>query len=199
MTEDMVQAQGDTLEDALEVAAQQLGVARSAVEFKYDREHLAAGASTVRIFAKVKSAETIAREAEEAERRAREPAREERSRDDRPRREGRDRDSRGPRRDGGPGGRDGRRDGRDGPPRNGQRFGERREPRKDPERDEQLREKARGLAKLVLAGEGPQSIPDLNSYERHLVHTVVAEAGGLASRSEGEELRKTVHIERAEG
>jgi hypothetical protein len=65
------------------------------------------------------------------------------------------------------------------------------------ERDEKLKETARGLARRALDGEAV-SIPDLNSYERHLVHTIVAETPGLASHSVGEGLRKTVHIARAE-
>lgn len=68
--------------------------------------------------------------------------------------------------------------------------------KRDPERDEQLRQKARGLAERVLAGEPAQSIDDLNSYERHLVHEVVAQLGnGLHSESApGEERRKTITI-----
>lgn len=70
-------------------------------------------------------------------------------------------------------------------------------PKNDPVRDEELRQRARDVARQVLEGESPLTIDDLNSYERHIVHTVVAETGGLTSQSIGEGLRKNVQIARA--
>jgi|GEM_PF-2261005 len=111
-----------------------------------------------------------------------------RSREDRPRR---DDDDRGPRR----GGRDGeqrtqRRGGRegDGPTDRGARRGGRDDapPReKDPARDAKLVEQATEFAKAVLEGGDSKTLDDLNSYERHLVHTAVREVEGVVSRSVG--------------
>lgn len=193
MSDETIQVEGETLEAALQAAATQLEVGRDAVAYKYDREHLASGASTVRIFASKKSAEVMEREAKA---RAAEPPPSEARRDDRPRRDDRGgrRDDRGPPRGRGRDDRGGRRDDRgdrgrserrdQGPPR-----------RNTPEDDERLREAARVLVKQVLAGEGPRTMESLNSYERHLVHTIAADAGGLKTYSSGEGLRKTVHIE----
>jgi predicted RNA-binding protein Jag len=145
-TEDTVAVEGNTLEDALQEAVAVLGVPRSLVEFEYDRDHLASGATTVRVFARKRV--------------------------------------RGPRTgDQGEAGDRGRR---------GPRPIDRNSP-EIKERDEKLRTRARELVEKVNAGEGRQSIPELNSYERHLVHTIAAEAG-LASHSEGEALRKTIYI-----
>ena len=163
MSKPTVEVEGESLQDALAKAAALLGIERDAVDFEYDREHLAAGASTVRIFAYAMDAEELAKaRARRAEEAARAPApRDDRPREDRPRR-----DDRGPR----------------------------PKPEKDPVRDEEIRTQARVIAERVKAGEGPLSFDDLNSYERHLVHTVVAELGGLASTSEGEGNRKNVRI-----
>lgn len=204
-----IQVEGASLEEALQKAAKELGVERRAVAFKYDREHLASGASTVKIYASRMSDEEVAKRA--AEESARPPAPRSEARDRGPPRDRGDRGDRGPRdRDragrggdrGGPRGRDDRR----GPPRDrGERrdFGDRdrrpyQKPEKDPERDERLRERARELGRKALAGDGPQFIEDLNSYERHLVHTAIAEMGGLETKSEGEQLRKKVHISKKE-
>jgi hypothetical protein len=205
MSKPTVEVEGESLQDALAKAAALLGIERDAVDFEYDREHLAAGASTVRIFAYAMDAEELAkaraRRAEEAARAA--APRDDRPRDDRgprrddrgPRRDDRGprsddrgprRDDRGPRLDRGP-----RRDDR-GPRRDDR--GPRPKPEKDPVRDEEIRTQARALAERVKGGEGSLSFDDLNSYERHLVHTVVAELGGLASTSEGEGNRKNVRI-----
>jgi predicted RNA-binding protein Jag len=188
---DVIEVEGLSLEEALKAATERLGVPREAIDFTFDRDHLAGGANTVRIFAKKKSAEAIAAAAEARERESRAP----RDRADRgpgdhrgDHRGGRDR---GPPRDRG---RDRRRDA----PHRDQRDRPRGRPESEQERqerDEKLKETARGLVRRALEGEAV-SIPDLNSYERHLVHTIVAEAPGLASRSVGEGLRKTVHIER---
>lgn len=215
MSDETVQVEGDTLEEALMKAAGELGVEREGVDFKYDREHLAAGASTVRIFATKKSPEAIAEARARAQAEAHSSRGSEHSHGDHggERREfggerrdhGRGGDRRGPPRSGdrhaGP-----RSSDRRGPPRSGgdrdrgrdaggdRRGPPRRDPEIDRERDERLRERARVIAQRVLAGEGPLAMPDLNSYERHLVHTIVAETGGLVSKSVGESLRKTVEI-----
>jgi len=206
MTTQTVEVEGDNLQEALSKAAALLGCEREGVDFEYDREHLAAGASTVKIYARAMDAAQLAdAKAKRAAEASRAPApRPPRDRDDRgpPRDRGGD-DRRGPRppreggRDRGP-----PREGDRGPPREGGRGprgpeGDRRDrprPEKDPVRDEALRERAREVAQRVLAGEGPLSLDDLNSYERHLVHTVVAETGGLTSQSIGEGLRKNVQI-----
>lgn len=202
MSEETIQVEGASLEEALQNAAKELGVERRAVMFKYDREHLASGASTVRIFASRMSAEELAKVAErEDQARATGPAVErERERRPPPRMGDRDRggDRRGPRRDGPPsrdrGPRDGDRRGPRDPERRGPPDGSRPQVKKDPERDERLREHARQVARQVLEDGQRRSIDDLNSYERHLVHTAVAEIGGLGSQSEGDQLRKTVHV-----
>ena len=202
MSKPTVEVEGESLQDALNQAATQLGIERDAVDFEYDREHLAAGASTVRIYAYAMDPEDLAKarakREEEAQRNARGPRndgprpdrgpRSDRAPDDR----GPPRGDRGPPRDRGP-----RRDDR-GPRERGPRRDDRGPPRdrpvKDPVRDEELRQRAREVCDRVKNGEGPLSIDDLNSYERHLVHTVVAELGGLASASDGEGLRKNVQI-----
>jgi predicted RNA-binding protein Jag len=199
MSKESAHVEGASLEEALQNAAKELGVERNQVAFEYDREHLASGASTVRIRARVKSAEDLAKEAARSNAAPSAPRRD----DGGPRRSGGDRDrdrDRGPRGGGGdrrPRDRDrdrgrGPREDRDRGPR------EYKPPEKDPVRDERLREQARELARRVLAGEGPLTIEDLNSYERHLVHTAVAEIGGLETKSVGEQLRKTVHITKKE-
>lgn len=202
MSKQTVEVEGDSLQDALKKAATLLGIEHDAVDFEYDREHLAAGANTVKIFASPMSAEELtaarAKRAEDAQRRREAPPP--------PRRESRDgpRDFRGR---GGPGrgdrdrdrGRGERREGRDGrdrPPASDRDRGPAR-PKNDPVRDEELRQKARELARQVLEGGEARTMDDLNSYERHLVHTVVAETGGLTSQSIGEGLRKNVQIARA--
>lgn len=232
---DTVQVEGDTLEDALTKAAATLGVEREGVDFKYDREHLAAGASTVRIYAKKRSEEELAKIRAENEARAKSHAHHGHGHEHHGHHEHGDRahghdrghagDRGGDRGRGGFGGRGGRpgersagpraggrddrgrggRDRRGGPDRGdrgGDRGGDRRgpprrNPEHDKERDDRLRDAARVVAQRVLAGEGTMTLEDLNSYERHLVHTIVAEVGGLVSRSIGDSLRKTVEISKA--
>lgn len=213
MSTENIEVEGDSLQEALSKAAALLGCERDAVDFEYDREHLAAGASTVKIYARKMDeqqlADARAKRAAEANRSS--APRSDRGGYDRPRDDRGPPRDRGPRRDdrGPPRGGDRRgppRDGDRGPPRgDGDRAGfrsdgprgprgDRPRPEKDPVRDEALRERARGVAQRVLSGEGPLSIDDLNSYERHLVHTVIAETGGLTSQSLGEGLRKNVQI-----
>lgn len=187
-----IQVEGDTLEDAVLAAAGALGVERDAVEFKYDRDHLAAGASTVKIFASKKSPEAVA--AARAAAAALPPPSDEAPRPPRERRD----DGRGPRfrddRPRGRGGRDRDRGGRDDRPR-GPRP---RDPELDKERDERLKARAREVVAQVQSSRQEATMPNLNSFERHLVHTIVAEAG-LASVSLGEGLRKDVKISLKEG
>jgi hypothetical protein len=199
-----IPVEGNSLEEAIQKACAALGVGREWVDYRYDREHLAGGASTVRIFAE-KRAEPRPPEAQapssgggggasaRGERGGAERA--DRGGDRRgPRGDGRrDRGGRG-RGGGGGGGGDRDRDRGDRGDRGRGPNRRERHPVKDEERDAKLCERARVLAQRVLAGEGPLAIEDLNSYERHLIHTIVAETGGLTSQSIGEGLRKTVHI-----
>lgn len=195
----MIHIEGDTLEDAVLAAAGALGVERDAVEFKYDRDHLAAGASTVKIFASKKSPEAIAA-ARAAAAAAPPPSA------DAPRRDDRRDDGRGRFRDdrprgggrGGPGGGRGPDRGRGGPRDERPRGPRVRDPELDKERDEALKARAREVVAGVVASGAAAVIPNLNSFERHLVHTIVAEAG-LASVSIGEGLRKDVQISLKEG
>ena len=53
------------------------------------------------------------------------------------------------------------------------------------------------MIKRVLSGEGPESIDDLNSYERRLVHLTAREFDGVVSHSIGDDIRKDVLIERS--
>ena len=59
MSKQTVEVEGDSLQDALKKAATLLGIEHDAVDFEYDREHLAAGANTVKIFASPMSAEEL--------------------------------------------------------------------------------------------------------------------------------------------
>jgi hypothetical protein len=196
---EMIHIEGDTLEDAVLAAAGALGVERDAVEFKYDRDHLAAGANTVKIFASKKSPEAIAA-ARAAAAAAPPPS------TDAPRRDDRRDDGRGRFRDdrprgggrGGPGGGRGPDRGRDGPRDDRPRGPRVRDPELDKERDEALKARAREVVATVVASGTAAVMPNLNSFERHLVHTIVAEAG-LASISIGEGLRKDVQISVKEG
>ena len=80
------------------------------------------------------------------------------------------------------------------------RYGDRpRSPRPDDrgDRDEIIRRRARTAIKRVLGGEGPESLDDLNSYERRLVHLTVREFDGVTSHSVGDEIRKDVLIDRS--
>ena len=48
---DRITSEGATLADAIQGAAASLGISTDDVDFEYDREHLAGGGATVRIFA----------------------------------------------------------------------------------------------------------------------------------------------------
>ena len=75
---------------------------------------------------------------------------------------------------------------------------ERRKPRRNPARDEVIRGRGRDAVAKVLAGSEQEAVVDLNSYERHLVHTLVRETEGLTSSSVGEGLRKDVIVTRGD-
>ncbi|MCC7386198.1 MAG: hypothetical protein IT384_30425 [Deltaproteobacteria bacterium] len=206
MTHERIDVEGASLEEALRRAAEQLGIERRMVAFEYDRAHLAAGASTVRIIARKKDPAELEREAAAQAEAPRPPSPGRREgRDGRDGGRGRDRGGRREGDRGGPRGRGGpdrpdrgdRGDRGERGERGGPREGHR--PIKDPERDEALRQRARQIAERVLAGEGPLTLSDLNSYERHLVHTAVRDMdSGLVTQSLGEGLRKDVQIARAE-
>lgn len=65
-------------------------------------------------------------------------------------------------------------------------------------RDGELVELARELAGSVARTGRPETIDDLNPYERRLVHITVRELEGIGSRSEGDGFLKCVWIERVE-
>ena len=132
---DKITAEGATLAEAQANAAAALGISVDEVRVEYDREHLASGASTVRIFASRREAGAR------------------------------------PQGEGGP-----------------------RKPARNPRRDEVIRNRGRRAAEEVLDGRAESIVVDLNSYERHLVHTVVREFEGLTSGSIGEGLRKDVVV-----
>ena len=48
--EEKITAEGPTLAEALAIAATELGVTAEDLDYQYDRDHLASGASSVRIF-----------------------------------------------------------------------------------------------------------------------------------------------------
>lgn len=119
-----------------------------------------------------------------------------RDRDDRrDRRGGRDRDrdrGRGRDRDRDRGrGRDRDRD--RGRGRDRDRDGDRR-PERDPKRDAELQSRAREAAEQVQDDGEPVTIEELNSYERRIVHRVVAEYEGVTTRSVGRGSLKAVRI-----
>ncbi|MSP54012.1 MAG: hypothetical protein EXR69_00145 [Myxococcales bacterium] len=106
-----------------------------------------------------------------------------------PRRDGPSGD-RGPRRDAGPGDRGPRRDGPSGD------RGPRRDDRGDRgSSEDRLRALAQKLARMVSeSGQAEITRRALNSYERRLVHTEVANVPGIGSRSLGEGTEKQVEI-----
>ena len=84
-------------------------------------------------------------------------------------------------------------------------YGDAAEPRKilvDAEgyreqREEGLRQRAAELAQAVSGDGETRSTEPLNSYERRIVHMVVADLAGVSSRSEGQGSRRRVLIESA--
>ena len=84
-------------------------------------------------------------------------------------------------------------------------YGDAAEPRKilvDAEgyrerREESLRNRAAELAQAVNGDGETRSTEPLNSYERRIVHMVVADLAGVGSRSEGQGSRRRVFIESA--
>jgi len=107
-------------------------------------------------------------------------------RDDRP-----DRGGRGGRDDrGGRGGRDDRggRAGRDDRGRRSRRPG-------DEERDQAISAETRAAVERILAGdESAIVLSEMNSYERHLAHTVVKDCDGVGSRSVGDGPDRQVEV-----
>ena len=62
------------------------------------------------------------------------------------------------------------------------------------ERDDELVERTRQAADQVLQTNQPERLPEMNAYERRLVHITVREFKGLGSRSEGNGHLKRVRI-----
>lgn len=62
------------------------------------------------------------------------------------------------------------------------------------DKDAELKQMARFLAGKVLASGTPQEMGPLNSYERRIVHMVVAEIAGVSSESVGDASIKKVII-----
>ncbi len=84
-------------------------------------------------------------------------------------------------------------------------YGDAAEPRKilvdaagyREQREAGLRQRATELAQAVSGDGETRSTEPLNSYERRIVHMVVADLAGLSSRSEGQGSRRRVFIESA--
>jgi spoIIIJ-associated protein len=62
------------------------------------------------------------------------------------------------------------------------------------ERDDDLVERTRAAAEQVLESGEPRRLPEMNAYERRLVHITVREYEALGSRSEGNGHQKRVRI-----
>ncbi len=60
-----------------------------------------------------------------------------------------------------------------------------------------MKDRGREAVAAVVDGADEASVDDLNSYERHLIHTLVRETEGMTSHSVGEGLRKNVIVTRA--
>lgn len=259
MSSSEVAFEGQSLEESLAKACQDLGVEQDELDYRLDREHFLNGASTVRIIASKKDpanleikkllegflaeefqnreieakatvkvgngAATVVIEAEPGvvpdddeaietlskvladlvgeplgERAidvsvrapvSAEPPRRDRDRDrDRGRGRDRDRGGRGRDRDRDRGrGRDRDRGGRGGRDRDRDRR-----PEKDPERDAELERRAKEAVEQVLDDGEPVTIEELNSYERRIVHRVVADVDGVTTRSVGRGSLKAVRV-----
>jgi spoIIIJ-associated protein len=61
--------------------------------------------------------------------------------------------------------------------------------------DAALAERIRGIAGEVLRSRARHSLPEMNPYERRIVHMTVREFPGLRSISEGDGFLKRVHVE----
>jgi spoIIIJ-associated protein len=62
-------------------------------------------------------------------------------------------------------------------------------------REEELEALARGLAQRARQERRPQHAPPLNSYERRLVHMLLADEPGVRTRSEGEGRERRLLVE----
>jgi spoIIIJ-associated protein len=67
------------------------------------------------------------------------------------------------------------------------------------ERDSELEDTIRNAIDSVLDTGDSVTLHPMNAYERHLVHSMVKETGGLESNSVGEGSMKSVKIERDDG
>ena len=61
--------------------------------------------------------------------------------------------------------------------------------------DAELVRRAREVAEEVLRSGSRRSLPEMNPYERRIVHMTIRELPGLRSSSEGEGFLKRVHVE----
>jgi len=92
------------------------------------------------------------------------------------------------------GGRGGDRGGRGGD-RGGDRGGHRSRRPGDEERDQAIAAETKAAVEQVLSGaESSIVLSDMNSYERHLAHTVVKESEGVGSRSVGDGPDRQVEV-----
>ena len=66
------------------------------------------------------------------------------------------------------------------------------------DRDSDLEDEIRDAIDSVLDTGESITMRSMNGYERHLVHTMAKEAGGLTSNSVGEGSMKSVKLERAD-
>jgi len=64
-------------------------------------------------------------------------------------------------------------------------------------RDEEIVELTREVAAAVARSGKPETLHEMNPYERRLVHLTVREFPGVVSRSEGDGFLKRVHVEKA--
>lgn len=94
------------------------------------------------------------------------------------------------------GDRDDRRDRRDrGDRRDRRERGGRRDRRTDEREEERLRSMASKIADRVLASGEPEQIrKELNSYDRRIIHTTIADIEGVETRSIGEGSTKSIEV-----
>ncbi len=89
----------------------------------------------------------------------------------------------------------GRRDDRGGRGRDGARGGRRPRREGDDERDRAISAETRTAIDKLLAGdESSIVLGEMNSYERHLAHTVIKDADGVGSRSVGDGSDRRVEV-----
>jgi spoIIIJ-associated protein len=68
---------------------------------------------------------------------------------------------------------------------------------RDAQREAELQEMARQCAERVLASGEAVTLPEMNSFERRIVHVALAETPGIATESEGEGASRRVVVRRA--